>query len=113
MKINSDKILLLSNLEIEEKFTKANLIYEICSKLQANSYITTIGAKSYIDQNKKLNDDYDIRYFKYEDNDQKMYFNSKLCYLSVIDLLFKYGDDMKKIIKSNFSVPINEKNKKK
>lgn len=105
LKINKSKIIKLSDLNINQSFRKDNLIYEICSHLKADEYISTIGAEIYLKENKKLNDDFKIQYFEYYQNKDKfLYYNKKKCHLSIIDLLFNHGDQAKNIIKSNFSI---------
>ena len=105
LKISKSKIIKLSDLNINQSFRKHKLIYEICSHLKADKYISTIGAKIYLRENKKLNEDFKIQYFEYSQNkDELLYYNNKKCHLSIIDLLFNHGDQAKNIIKSNFSI---------
>ena len=105
LKISKSKIIKLSDLNINQSFRKDNLIYEICSHLKTDKYISTIGAEIYLKENKKLNKDFKIQYFEYHQNkDELLYYNKKKCHLSIIDLLFNHGDQAKNIIKSNFRI---------
>ena len=47
------KIIKLSDLEINKNVKKDKLIYEICAALKANEYISTIGAKKYLEEKNK------------------------------------------------------------
>ena len=53
LKLDKNKIIYLSDLNIKEKVSKDNLIYEICSNLKTNNYISTEGAKVYLKDNNK------------------------------------------------------------
>ena len=105
LKINDNKIIKLSDLEINKNVKKDKLIYEICAALKANEYISTIGAKKYLEENKKLNDSFQIQYFDYHQNKRDLTdYNKKKYHLSIIDLLFNYGDKTKEIIRSQFCI---------
>ena len=105
LNINENKIIKLSDLKINKNVKKDHLIYEICSYLKAHEFISTVGAKIYLKENKKLNKNFNIQYFDYYQNkDDLLHYNNKKCHLSIIDLLFNYGDQTKDIIKSQFSI---------
>ena len=89
------KLELLSNLEINS-FHKDELIYQICKKRKCQTYISTLGAKNYLEQNNKLKLDFKLNYFIYEDKNKDKNDN----FLSILDLIFNYGPESLAIIKS-------------
>lgn len=106
LKFDEKKFIKLSEMQIDKEFSKDNLIHEICINLKSTKeYIATEGAKIYLKENKKLNRDFVVKYFKYNfDNNSQMYYNQKQCHLSTIDLIFSYGEKAREIIRSNFCI---------
>ncbi len=104
--IDKNKFVNLSDIIIEREVFKDNLIYEICLNLkETTEYVATEGANVYLNENKKLNSNFNIKYFKYlHDENNLLFYNQKKCHLSVIDLIFSYGEKTKSIIKSNFRI---------
>ena len=89
------KLELLSNLELNN-FHKDELIYQICKKRKCETYISTFGAKNYLEQNDKLKLDFKLNYFIYEDENKGGGDN----FLSILDLIFNHGPKSLSIIKS-------------
>ena len=109
LEIDQNKILRLSQLDLNKNAKKDELIYEICLNVENTSqYIATEGARAYLKKNVRLNNDFKIRYFifkSFDDNLNK--YNGKPCHLSIIDTLFSYGKRTKEIINSNFIISKN------
>tara|TARA_B100001093_G_C26815233_1_gene1009382 strand:- start:139 stop:855 length:717 start_codon:yes stop_codon:yes gene_type:complete len=104
--IDNKKIIYLSNLNIDNQFTKDNLIYQICSKIKhTKEYISTEGARNYLQDNRILNDNFKIKYFTYEHTGNRpIIYQNKHVHLSIIDMIFTYGKKTKEIINSNFKI---------
>ena len=101
--INKNKLTFLSDMQIDSKYKKDDLIYEICNNIKnTKEYIASIGAEIYLKNNKKLNDEFKIKYFSYSDKESNLFYNNKYYNLSIIDLIFKHGEKAKDIIKLNF-----------
>lgn len=106
LNIDKDKFIFLSDMKINDDAFKANLIYEICVNIEkTKEYIATEGAKMYLNNNKKLNLEYDVKYFKYlYDTENISIYNKNKYHLSIIDLIFTHGEKTKNIIESNFHI---------
>jgi hypothetical protein len=104
LNINEKKIILLSDLNIEKKYLKDELICKICESLgNVDEYISTIGAENYLKENKFLNNNFKIKYFEFtHDKNEITMYNNKNFHLSIIDLLFRHGEKSLNIIKSKF-----------
>ncbi len=99
------KIDFSSNLATTQKSEK--LIIEICKKKNCLNYVSTIGAKKYItneklffENNMNLNF-YNFNYTKYNQIGQDFIEN-----LSIIDLLFNIGPKSLDYIRNNFSIVV-------
>ena len=106
LKINDKKLVYLSNLNISRIYQKDELILQICKSFKnVEQYTSTIGAENYLKNNKELNMNYNIKYFSFDyDKDEFFLYKNKNYHLSIIDLLFKYGDKSLDIIRSRFTV---------
>lgn len=84
--------------------TKTELIVEICNKVDADSYLSGMGGKNYMDENVLHENKIKLLFNKYDNpvyNQQFMELGF-IPFLSVIDLLFNHGDESMKIIESGF-----------
>ena len=105
LNINTNKFIFLSDLQIKKNVLKDNLIYEICKIIKnTREYIATEGSRIYLQDNKDLNTEYSVKYFEYDDKKEENIYNKKKCYLSIIDLIFNYGDKTKSVMLSNFKI---------
>jgi len=98
---------LSSELSIDS--SKATLIAEICKKKKTKMYISTSGAKNYLNKDiffEKTGTE--LFFYDYLDKEYKQMHGKFVKKLSIIDLLFNEGLKTKKILKENF---ILEKNK--
>ena len=95
---------LSSNLETMNK--KGFLIEEICLKKKAKKYISTIGAKNYLNSKeeffKKTNTE--LNYYEYINEEYTQLYGSFKKNLSVIDLMFNNGPRSKDILRKNFKL---------
>ncbi|MEI6285476.1 MAG: WbqC family protein [Bacillota bacterium] len=80
------KIVKLSDLEVAG--SKSELVLEICKKLGASTYISGVGAKSYIDEVNFVNNDIKIEYLKSIPPIYKQFNGEFIPGLSVLDMLF-------------------------
>ena len=80
---------------------KDQLLVNICSKTNANVYISPVGSKVYLKHGEIFKDNnIDLKYFQYIHPIYSQLSNSFIPYLSSIDILFNKGPDALKIIKS-------------
>ncbi len=77
-----------SELDIDGK--KSKLLLNICEKLNATEYLTTIGAKEYLDSDKEIfyNSNIDIEYHNYNHPNYKQKGKQFIPQLSILDLIF-------------------------
>ncbi|KIM12171.1 MAG: hypothetical protein KU38_04530 [Sulfurovum sp. FS08-3] len=87
------KILILSEANIECTQTKGDLVLECCKYLQANVYISPIGAKEYLDENviKFVQSNIDVYYQNYIHPIYKQIGATFVPYLGIFDLLYNNG----------------------
>lgn len=90
------KIFFLSDLNINTK--KNELIYDICNKFKAKKYISGKFGKVYLDKSKFDKNNIEIFFYDY----QKILENTNLDInkYSIVDFLFKYGNDSSNILNS-------------
>ena len=97
---------LCEKLKIKFKFSlssKEELILDICELKNAKKYISTIGAKNYLNrENFSQKNNIELNFFEYFDNEYKQLHGKFISNLSVIDLLFNEGPKSKEILKKNF-----------
>jgi hypothetical protein len=97
----SKNIIFLSSLKIE-KFKNAELIYQICESQKCKTYVSTMGSKDYLSNYNQIFEKYNVKFFIYN-NATELEFDNNHQY-SIIDLIFKYGPESLKIIRSNFKI---------
>lgn len=88
--INSEDLLL------ETK--KANLVLEICKKLNADIYISGVLGKNYLDDNHFKKTKIDIIYQEYNHPVYKQQYENFISHMCIMDLLFNYGPSSNDII---------------
>jgi hypothetical protein len=100
------KIDFSSNLETNNK--NENLIVEICKKKKCIDYISTIGAKKYL-KNEKLFLDNNIKlnFYKFNYKEYNQIGKNFIENLSFLDLFFNLGTDSINYLRENFKI-INE-----
>lgn len=94
------KVSFSSKLKINSK--KEELIKDICLKKKCTSYISTIGAKNYLSCLEKYNLPFVIKYYNIKNNNN-LEINNKL---SIIDLIFNFGEESTDIINKSFGIEI-------
>lgn len=106
LQIDKKKFVYLSNLKFDTQYYKDNLIYQICLNTNGTEqYITSQGAKNYLDLNKNLNDKFQVKYFNYTRNlNDQIFYNNKYYHNSILDLIFSCGKKSNEVIKSNFEI---------
>ncbi len=104
MGINTNKKLASSyNIKFKEK--NIELLRKICVIENAKEYISTIGAKDYMNEIQKFKDtDIKISFFSYDQNFYNQLGKEFINNLSIIDLLFNEGPEAINIIRKNFKL---------
>jgi len=99
--LNIDKNCLIDK-DFNKKFGEAsNRLVNLCNEVNANKYISGIGAKSYIDEDIFLQNEIDIIYQEYFPQKYKQLSKKFVPGLSIIDALFNCGYfDTEKLIKN-------------
>ena len=86
--------------DLSLKKTKTDLLIEICQKVGADQYLSGMGGKKYMDEDKISQSGIKVVYQNYQHpiyNQQYPQINFQP-YMSIIDLLFNYGESSKKIL---------------
>jgi len=80
--------------------TKSKLLVNICKKFSATKYLSTIGAKDYLENDKGLffKENIEIKYHEYSQPKYKQNGKKFLEKLSILDLLFNEGENSKNFI---------------
>lgn len=94
-------IIMQSGLDYDKTCNKADLVIEICKKVNANEYLSGNGARKYNDETKFINNGINLVYQEYEIPQYKQ-INSEMFMpgLSILDVLFNCGiDNTKEIVK--------------
>ncbi|ARJ47493.1 WbqC family protein [Candidatus Pelagibacter sp. RS39] len=95
-----------SNLNL--KTSKEQLILDICKLKKAKKYISTIGAKNYLNEkNFNLKNNIELSFFEYSGKKHNQLYGKFVSNLSVIDLLFNEGPKSKDILRENFFINKN------
>jgi len=98
LKINT-KIILSSSLKINEDRSKK--IVNICNHLNINKYLSSYGAKDYLEEDKKIFTDKKINTFlhNYKHPEYKQLYPPFLSNACILDLVFNEGENSLEIIK--------------
>lgn len=88
--------------ELKLNYNKHLLVDEICKVKKCKNYISTLGAKKYLDKLKSETINYDIKYFEFKSSKYKQLGQTFIENLSFLDLLFNVGDKCKKYLEDNF-----------
>ena len=92
-----------SNLKL--KSSKEQLILDICKLKRAKKYVSTIGAKNYLNEKNFNNkNNIELNFFNYLNEKYTQLHGNFEGNLSVIDLLFNEGPKSKDILKKNFLI---------
>ncbi len=83
------KVIRSSELEINN--TSSELLIEICKSLGADTYISGIGGKKYIDNKKFETQGININYFSFAPPAYPQFWGKFISNLSILDLLFNCG----------------------
>jgi 16S rRNA G966 N2-methylase RsmD len=88
-----------SQLEIDTSLKSTDLLVEICSKLNANTYLSGISGRDYLDLEKFKEANIEVEFHNFFHPTYKQVYEPFIPGMSAIDLLFSYGDRAKEIIK--------------
>ncbi len=96
---------LASDYNIDSNEKNVGLLKKICQIENSKEYISTIGAKKYMNDIEKFeNTDIKILFFKYDQNKYSQVGKKFVPNLSVIDLLFNEGPETINILRKNFKI---------
>lgn len=76
-------------------------IIEICKRLRAKVYLSGAGGKDYLDEQRFVQEGIQLKYQHFEHPVYTQLHDKFEPYMSVIDLLFNYGDESSKVIRGN------------
>ena len=79
--------------------TKTDRIIDICKKLNADTYLSGIGGKDYLEEGKFINADIKLIYQDFPHPVYEQCYGPFIPYMSIIDLLFNKGEESLKILK--------------
>ncbi|MFQ5787232.1 MAG: WbqC family protein, partial [Thermodesulfobacteriota bacterium] len=92
---------LIRSSELRAEGAKVSRLINICRAIKANSYLSTLGAKDYIDENNLFNDyGIELCYQNYSHPQYKQIYGDFIPYMSIIDLLLNEGNASLEIIRS-------------
>lgn len=83
--------------ELDVTGKKSELLLQICKKLNASEYLSTVGSKDYLENDKELFSESKIRinYHEYNHPKYKQKGNKFISHLSILDLLFNEKENSK------------------
>jgi hypothetical protein len=87
---------------------KTDRLVSICKQLKAEKYISPNGAKPYLETDKFLAENIDVRFQNYEHPVYPQVFKGFISHLSVIDLIFNCGDRSLEVIMSGSTIKSRE-----
>lgn len=82
--------------------TKTDRIIEICKKLKADTYLSGIGGKDYLEEEKFAHAGITLKYQEFSHPNYKQQYTEResfIPYMSCVDLLFNEGPNSKKIMR--------------
>ena len=89
----------LNSSDLNVMGSKANLLFDICNKLNGDHYLSPAGSREYIEENNMFSKNgIKLSYQNYKHPTYNQLFGSYIPYTSVIDLLFNEGDNSLGII---------------
>lgn len=87
--------------EMDVQGQKVSLVIDICKKVGADTYLSPIGAKEYIEGDNRFADEgIRLQYHDFEHPVYRQLYGDFIPYMSVIDLLFNEGPRSLEIIRS-------------
>ncbi len=91
---------LMRSSEIQVRGKKSHLLLDICKKLNATEYLTSEGARNYLEKDKEIfeNENIKISYHKYKHPQYKQKGEKFLENLSILDLIFSEKENSKEFI---------------
>lgn len=76
----------------------SDLIFEICNKLKATTYISGPDGENYLEINKFTKGGVEVKFHDYKHPAYKQLYEPFISHMSIIDLLFNYGDESSSIL---------------
>jgi len=91
------KVIRASELELDKNLKSTELLIEIMRQVGGDVYISGMGGKKYMEEEKFEKEGIEIRYFEFEPFEYPQRWDGFEPYMSAIDLLFNIGDKSKTI----------------
>ena len=95
------RIIRSSTLNLEPSLAKTDLNLEIAKQVGGDVYISGMGGKKYLEEEKFEKEGIEIRYFEFKPFEYPQRWGGFEPYMSAIDLLFNVGEKAKDLIKTN------------
>lgn len=92
------KVARASKLKIDKNLKSTELLLEIVKRAGGDVYISGIGGKKYIEEEKFEKEGIEIKYFEFEPFEYLQRWEGFEPYMSAIDLLFNMGEKSKELI---------------
>ena len=94
------KIIRSSELNLDSSLAKTNLNLEIVKKVGGDIYISGMGGKKYLEEEKFEKEGIEIKYFEFRPFEYPQRWEGFEPYMSAIDLLFNVGEKAKELIRT-------------
>lgn len=92
------EIVKTTDLEIDNNLKGTDLLIDLLHKTNANCYLSGKSGKNYLEQEKFMKKDIDLRFHEFSHPIYKQRFDEFEPYMSAIDLLFNVGEKSKELI---------------
>jgi len=95
------EVIRASELRLDKKLKSTELLIEIVKRVGGDVYISGMGGKKYLEEEKFEKEGIEIRYFEFKPFEYPQRWGGFEPYMSAIDLLFNVGEKAKELIKTN------------
>ena len=96
-----NKVIRASELGLDKNLKSTELLIEIVKRVGGDVYISGMGGKKYMEEEKFEKEGIEIRYFEFRPFEYPQRWEGFEPYMSAIDLLFNVGEKAKDLIKTN------------
>ncbi len=95
------KVIRASELRLDKNLKSTELLIEIVKKVGGDVYISGIGGKKYIEEEKFEKEGIEIKYFEFKPFEYPQRWGGFEPYMSAIDLLFNVGEKAREMIRTD------------
>lgn len=92
--ISDKKIIFSSSLNIDQALKKTDLLVQICSSLNATSYISGAGGREYLDINSFIKNGIEVEFIDFKTPEYKQTQEDFVSGMSFVDYLFNAGPEL-------------------